>query len=247
MNARLARSLSVAALPLVTGGWLAVAAAPAAAAEDDSSGGPRYSYFDTGYQWMDVNYAIKQEGGQHHGIQLKGSVAMANFGPVGLHLFGEFFDGDFSGANATCDTGEGNESVTFAGDRDSQSLAGGLGISYRLAENTDIVARAGYVDISKFETPNNLCQLVHAKDDGYLAEGMIRSELSENVEIEAGYRYSDLSDSNISNSDVLLGLGYHVTDYLTFRVRGIVFDDDTGLELTARLYFGSFLGRDAIF
>jgi hypothetical protein len=245
MNARLARSLSVAALPLVTGGWLAVAAAPAAA--DDSSDGPRYSYFDAGYQWVDVNYAVKQEGGQHEGIKLNGSVALTNFGSVGLHLFGEFFDGEFSGVSTTCDGGDGGSSINFNGDRDSQSLAGGLGISYRLAENTDIVARGAYVDISEFETPNNLCQLVSVSDNGYLAEGMIRSELSENVEIEAGYRYSDLSDSDISNSDVLLGLGYHVTDYLTFRVRGIVFDDDTGIELSARLYFGSFLGRDAIF
>jgi opacity protein-like surface antigen len=245
MNARLARSLSVAALPLVTGGWLAVAAAPAAA--DDSSGGPRYSYFDAGYQWVDVNYAVKQEGGQHEGIKLNGSVAIANFGAVGLHLFGEFFDGEFTGANPTCDGGTDGESITFSGTRDSQSLAGGLGISYRLAENTDVVARGAYVDITKFEIPNDTCNLVDVTDNGYFAEGMIRSELSENVEIEAGYRYSDLSDSDIGNSDVLLGLGYHVNDYLTLRVRGIVFDNDTGLELSARLYFGSFLGRDAIF
>ena len=244
MDARLARSLSVATLPLVAGGWLALAA-PAAAA-DDASGGPRYSYFDAGYQWMDVNHAVRQEGGRHQGIKLNGSVALTDFGPVGLHLFGEFFDGEFSGARTTCDAGDGDV-VNFSGDRDSESLAGGLGISYRLAENTDIVARAAYVDFHKFETPNNSCKLVNAEDDGYFAEGMIRSELSENVEIEAGYRYSDLSDSDISNSDVLLGLGYHVTDYLTLRVRGIVFDDDTGLELSARLYFGSFLGRDAIF
>ena len=245
MNARLARSLSVAALPLVTGGWLAIAAAPAQA--DDSSGGPRYSYFDAGYQWTDINYAVKQEGGQHEGIKLNGSVAVANFSAVGLHLFGEFFDGEFSGIRTTCDGGEGSESTSFDGDRDSQSLAGGLGLSYRLAENTDIVARAAYVDISKFEIPNSACSLVDVDDSGYFVEGMIRSELSENVEIEAGYRYSDLSDSDISNNDVLLGLGYHVTDYLTLRVRGVVFDDDTGLELSARLYFGSFLGRDAIF
>jgi hypothetical protein len=245
MNAMLARSLSVTALPLVTGGWLAIAATPAEA--DDSSGGPRYSYFDAGYQWVDVNYAVKQAGGQHQGIKLNGSVAMANFGAVGLHLFGEFFDGEFSGVRTTCDGGDGSESTSFDGDRDSQSLAGGLGLSYRLAENTDIVVRAAYVDISKFQIPNSSCNLVDVDDSGYFAEGMIRSELSESVEIEAGYRYSDLSDSDISNNDVLLGLGYHVTDYLTLRVRGVVFDDDTGLELSARLYFGSFLGRDAIF
>jgi len=245
MNARLARSLSVAALPLVTGGWLAVAATPATA--DDSSGGPRYSYFDAGYQWADVNYAVKQEGGQHEGIKLNGSLALTNFGDFGLHLFGEFFDGDFSGARSTCDGGEGGSPISFTGDRDSQSFAGGLGISYRVVENTDFVARAAYVDISEFEIPNDSCQLVSLDDDGYFAEAMVRSELSENVEIEAGYRYSDLSDSDISNNDILLGLGYHVTDYLTFRVRGVIFDDDTGLELSVRTYFGTFLGRDAIF
>lgn len=244
MNARLARSLSVAALPLVTGGWFAVAAVPAAA--DDSSAGPRYSHLDASYQWTDINYAVKQEGGQHQGFKINGSVALANFGPVGLHLFGEFFDGEFSGVRASCDDGEGG-SIIFGGDRDSQSLAGGLGISYRMAENTDIVVRGAYVDISEFETPNSSCQLVSGSDDGYFAEGMVRSELSENVEIEAGFRYSDLSESNISNSDVLLGLGYHVTDYLTLRVRGVVFDDDTGFELGARMYFGSFLGRDTLF
>jgi len=67
------------------------------------------------------------------------------------------------------------------------------------------------------------------------------------VELEVGFRYSELSDSNISNNDVLLGLGYHVTDYLTLRATGIVFDTDTGFELSARLYFGEFLGRDTIF
>jgi hypothetical protein len=76
---------------------------------------------------------------------------------------------------------------------------------------------------------------------------MVRSEMSENVEIEAGFRYTDLTDSNISNNDVLLGLGYHVTDYLTLRALGVVFDTDTGFELSARLYFGTFLGRDTMF
>lgn len=240
MNARLVRSLSVAALPLVTGGWLAAAAA------DDSSDGLRYTYFDAGYNWTDVKYAVKQDGGQHEGIQLNGSIGLVDFGPVGVHLFGEFFDGDFTGTKATCDGGEGG-SVTFSGDRSSQSLAGGLGINYTIADKTDFVLRGAYVDISKFETPNNLCQLVSGDDTGYFAEAMVRSQLSENVEIEAGFRYSDLSDSNISNNDVLLGIGYHLTDYLTLRVRGVVFDNETGFEIGARIYFGDFLGRDTLF
>lgn len=241
--------LSVAALPLVTGACLAAGAAliPAGkAVAEDWSGGPRYSYFDAGYQWTDVNYAVKQEGGQHEGIKLNGSINLAEFDRVGIHLFGEFFDGDFSGVRTTCDGGEGG-STSFTGSRNSQSIAGGLGASYAISESTDIVGRLAYVDITDFETPNNLCQLVSGDDSGYFAETMIRSQMSENVEIEAGIRYSDLSDSGIDNTDVLLGLGYHVTDYLTIRARGVVFDDDTGIEIGARLYFGSFLGRDTIF
>jgi hypothetical protein len=246
---RLTRSLGVAALPLFTGACLAGAVTTAVAQDTAASewaGGPRYSYFDAGYQWVDVNYAVKQEGGQHEGYKLNGSVGLAQFDRVGLHLFGEFFDGDFSGIQTTCDGGGGG-STSITGDRDSQSIAGGLGLSYGFAENTDLVVQAAYVDISEFEVPNNACQLVSEDDSGYFGEAMIRSVLSENVEIEAGVRYSDLSDSNISNTDVLLGLGYHVTDYLTIRARGIVFDDDTGIELGARLYFGNFLGRESLF
>jgi hypothetical protein len=214
-------------------------------ASSDWSGGPRYSHFDAGYQWTDVLYAVKQEGGQHEGFQLRGSVGLAEFGRVGVHVFGEYFDGDFSGVRTSCDGGEG---ITgFTGDRDSQAIAGGLGASFAVAEATDLVVRAAYVDITEFEIPNNSCALVSGDDSGYFGEAMVRSMLSENVEIEAGVRYSDLSDSDISNTDVLLGLGYDVTDYLTIRARGVVFDDDTGIEIGARLYFGTFLGRDNIF
>ena len=240
MNARLVRLLSVAALPLVTGGWLAAAAA------EDSSGGPRYTYFDVGYQWIDVNYAVKQDGGQHDGLKLNGSLNLVKLGPVGLQLFGEFFDGSFSGVTTVCDNGQGGTEQSSS-DRDSQSIAGGLGVNYRVLEKTDLVLRAAYVDINKFQVPNDKCQLVSIDDHGYFAEASVRSELSENVEIEAGFRYADLSDSDISNNDVFLGLGYHVTDYLTLRAMGVVFDTDTGFELNARLYFGSFLGRDTIF
>ena len=248
MNARLvrwplARCVSVAALPIVAGAWLAVAAPPAHA--DESSGGPRYTYFDAGYQWVDVNYAIEQDGGQHEGFKVAGSVNLVQLGPVGLQAFGEFFDGNFTGVTTDCDNGEGQ--TTTGENRDSQSFAAGLGINYPVLDKTDIVLRASYVDISKFQVPNGTCQLESLDDHGYSTEALVRSELSENVEIEAGYRYSHLTDSDIGNDDVLLGLGYHVNDYLSFRVLGIVFDTDTGFELSARVYFDSFLGRDTIF
>ncbi|MEO8223309.1 MAG: outer membrane beta-barrel protein [Gammaproteobacteria bacterium] len=236
--------MSVAALPLVTGGWLAIAASPAAA--DDSSGGPRYTYLDAGYQWVDSNYAVQQAGGQHEGFKVAASMELFDTGRVGLHLFGELFDGDFKGVRTSCDGGEGGP-TSFSGKRSSQSLVGGLGVNFGVTEKTDIVVRGAYVDISKFETPNNLCQLVSGDDHGYFGEVTVRSEMSDKVEIEAGFRYSDLTDSKVSNNDVLLGIGYHLTDYLTLRARGVVFDSDTGLEIGARLYFGSFMGRDSVF
>ncbi len=241
MNSRVVRSLGFVALPLVTGGWLAVAGAA------DSSDGPGYSYLDAGYQWTDVNYAVKQAGGRHEGIKVNGSVGLVELGPVGLHLFGEFFDGDFSGTSTTCDGGEGAPDTTISGDRNSQSIAGGLGLSIAISDSTDVVARAAYVDISDFEVPNSSCQLESGSDQGYFTEAMVRSELSDNVEIEAGVRYSNLRDSDISNTDVLLGIGYHLTDWVSLRARAVIFDNDTGIELGARLYFGSFIGRDTIF
>ncbi len=241
VRSKLARYLSVAVLPLAAGASLAAAAA------EDNAGGPRYSYFDAGYAWKDINYAVGQDGGSHEGIVLRGSVGLVNLGPVGLQVFGEFFDGDFSGTTTECDGGEG-VTIRSSNNRDSQSIAGGLGAYLPIAEKTNIEVRAAYVDITEFDTPNNLCQLVAGDDDGYFAEVMVRSALSENVELEAGFRYAELSDSNTSNNDVLLGIGYDVTDYLTLRATGIVFDTDTGFELSARVYFGTvFLGRDTMF
>ncbi len=250
MNPRLVRSplaryLSVAALPLVAGGLLAGTATPAGAAEEMPEG-PRYTFFDAGYQWTDVNYAVEQDGGQHDGVVLRGSVDLVKLGPVGVNVFGEYFDGTFSGVKSLCNDGEGG-TTTIDPDRDSQSIVGGLGVHYRIAEKTDIGAQIGYVDYSEFQIPNDVCGLVSTDDQGYTAEAMVRSEMSENVEIQAGFRYTELTDSNISNNDVLLGLGYHVTDYLSLRAMGVVFDTDTGFELSARLYFGTFLGRDTIF
>jgi len=238
------RRATLATLCLASAGVLA---AGTAAAADDYSGGPRYSYFDAGYQWVDSLYAVKQEGGQHDGVKLTGSLGIAEFGRVGVHLYGEFFDGDFSGITTTCDGGEGGGSTSFSGDRASQALAGGLGASFAVSEITDVVVRAAYVDITDFETPDNTCQLVSGDDTGYLGEVLVRRLFSENVEIEAGFRYTDLDDSGVSDNEVSLALGYHLTDYLTLRARGVIFDDETGIELGARLYFGSFLGRDSIF
>ena len=224
MNARQVRLLTVAALPLVTGGWFATASAE----------GPQYTYLDAGYQWIDSKNAVRLDSGQHEGINLNGSLGLAEFGAVGVHLFAEYFDGDYVGASDGC------------GDRDSQSYIAGLGARYKLTETTHIVANLGYVDVD-FDVADGSCAKTSVSDDGYQVEGLIRSALSEQIELEVGYRYTDLSDSDIDNRDAIIGLGYHVNDKLALRVRGIVFDDDTGIELSARFNFASLIGRDYLF
>lgn len=56
-----------------------------------------------------------------------------------------------------------------------------------------------------------------------------------------------LNDSDIDNRDAIIGLGYKVNNNLALRVRGVVFDDDTGIELGIRFNFASLLGRDYLF
>ena len=224
MNARQVRLLTVAALPLVTGGWFTTASAE----------GPQYTYFDAGYQWIETNNAVRLDGGQHEGVKFNASLGLAEFGPVGLHLFANYFDGDFSGASDGC------------GNRDSKSYTAGLGAHYKLLENTHLTANVGYVDVD-FDVANDSCAKTSVSDDGYEVEGLIRTMISRQVEVQAGYRYTELKDSDIDNRDAIIGLGYQVNDQLALRVLGIVFDDDTGIELGVRYNFASLLGRDYLF
>jgi len=232
MNARQFRLLGVVALPLVTGAWLGTARA------EEGSAGPRYTYLDLGYTWEDVNYAVKQEGAQFEGFTLEGSVGLVDAGPVGIHLFGEFFDGEFTGVNDEC-SGQ-------VGDRDSYSYALGAGASYPIRDNVDLVAKIAYIDV-ELDVPNSQCALQSVDSDGYYAAGLVRARMSEEVELEAGYRYSDLSGSDISDGSVLLAMNYNINSWFAVRVAGIVFDDDSGIQLAVRVNFEDFLGRDNLF
>ncbi len=63
----------------------------------------------------------------------------------------------------------------------------GLGAHYKLTESTHIVANLGYVDVDgDVVTDSDTCAKTSVSDDGYKAEGLIRSTLSEQVEIEVG-------------------------------------------------------------
>jgi hypothetical protein len=241
MNARSnrpqARWLALGAVPL-----LAFAATTASAYEGD----PSYTYFGAAYVWNDVNYAVKNEGGEHQGVNLEASLGLLETGRFGVHLYGEFFDGEFA-SNIAIDDGLGN--VTGVPDGDSQGFMVGAGVSFALAEAVDLVGRAMYAD-TEVDLPDASGNLAAVDGDGYVLQALVRGMVGERVEIEAGYRYTDIDDSassGISNNDILLGLTYSITPQIAVRARGIVFDDDSGLEIGARWYFGKLYGRDFIF
>lgn len=235
----LARLVGLAAVPAL------LAAAPGAAAFE---GDPSYTYLGVGYAWNDVSYAVKQEGGEHEGINVEGSLGLLEFGKFGLHLYGEFFDGEFA-TNLTVDGGEGAVAVP---DGDARGYQLGLGLSYALSDRVDLVGRASYAS-TEVDLPDSQGQLREVDGDGYVLHALVRGMVSDRVELEAGYRYTDISDvaangsDDVSNSDLILALTYGVTDQFAVRVRGIVFDDDAGIEFGARWYFGRLVGRDHLF
>jgi opacity protein-like surface antigen len=235
----LARLVGLAAVPAL------LAAAPGASAYE---GDPSYSYLGVGYAWNDVNYGVTQEGGKHEGVNLEGSLGLAEFGKFGLHLYGEFFDGDFA-TNLVVDGGEGSVTVP---DGDARGYQIGLGLSYALSERVDLIGRANYAS-TKVDLPDSEGQLRSVDGDGYVLHALVRGMVSDRVELEAGYRYTKINDvaadgsDDVSNSDLILALTYGVTDQFAVRVRGLVFDDETGIEVGARWYFGRLIGRDHLF
>src|SRR5690606_12492986 len=159
---------------------------------------PRYTYFGVGYQKTDVNYVVKLNGADHDGVKLDLSIGLAEFGRFGVHVFGEYFDGDFGGACFGAVDTAGVCPAEGLGDRDSKSWVGGAGLSYALTDSTHVVGSAAYLN----------AELEDVDEDGYTAQLLVRSAISERVELEGGYRYSDVGgESDISNSDDLIGLG----------------------------------------
>jgi len=206
---------------------LALAAAAMLPAVALAEQGPRYTYLGLSYEWTDVKYAVREQDQSHDGFKIEGSVALSNW----LHLFGEYSDGDFSQSVET--EVEPGEFVTTRHDLDFSGYQVGLGVSYPLNGTVDIVGRAAYV----------YAELDNIDDDGFMVEGLIRAMISERAEIEVGYRYTELRDSDIDNRDLSVALTYNITDMFAVRARGIIFDNDTGIELGVRVYFGDDLTK----
>jgi len=190
---------------------------PKAVAQDRPA--PRYTYLGAGYEWTDVKYAVKSPEDSIDGYKIEAGLAVLDW----LHLYGEYFDGDFSFNNS-----------------DATGFHAGIGFNFAFAGSWDIVARAALVDTEVEGTSPNGANFL-LDDDGYAFEGLLRGMVSDRTEINVGYLYTDLDESGNSNSDVTVGINFDVTDYATLKARGIVFGNDTGVELGVRFYVGDSL------
>ena len=166
----------------------------------------------------------------------------ASLGILGwLHVAGQYFNGDCD----KCGTDIVNNQAV-AVDSDYVGYKLGLGVNIGLDkiglnDRTDFVLRGNYVDVSLINpgVSNN-------GDEGWSAEGLFRSQISDRAEVMIGYEYTDLG--SVKNSDLIVGLGYQVGLGITLTADAIVFDTDTGFALGIRWYFGNLIfgNRDSI-
>ncbi len=189
-------------------------AASAAAAQDTPA--PRSTSLGAGYEWTDVKYAVKSAEDSIDGYKIEAGLGVLDW----LHLYGEYFDGDYAFNNS-----------------DLTGFHAGFGFNFAFAGSWDVVARVAYVDTEIDGVSPSGSNFV-LDDDGYAFEGLVRGMVSDRTEINVGYLYTDLDESGNSNSDVTIGINFDVTDWATVKARGIVFGNDTGVEFGVRFYVG---------
>ena len=202
--------------------------------------GPGYTYIGASYEWTDVKYGVNPgvdpdfNFGTLEGVNVDASLGILNW----MHIAGQAFSGDC----LNCGTDENGGQF----DQDFTGYKIGLGFNLSLDliglnEDTDVVLRGNFIDVDMdSQTQGSIT------DDGWSGEALVRSQISDRAEVLVGYEYQDIGQ--ISNSDVLVGLGYQVGAGVTLTASAIVFDNDTGFDLGIRWYFGKLMfgDRDSI-
>jgi len=210
-----------------------------------SAEGPGYTYIGASYEWTDSKYGVnpnsdpRYNNGTIEGANIDASIGILSW----LHLTGQYFTGDCKG----CGIGvSNNQPVTF--DTDFTGYEVGLGVNLGLDriglnDRTDFVLRVNVLNAELDGAQNS--GLVKIDDNGWSAEGQIRSQISDKAEVMVGYSYQDLG--SVVNRDAMVGLAYRVWGGLALTADANVFDNDTGFSLGIRWYFGDALfGRDSI-
>ncbi len=202
--------------------------------------GPGYTYVGASYEWTDVKYGVNPgvdpnfNNGKFEGVNLDASLGILSF----MHLNAQVFSGD------CLDCGTDTSGGHFDQDFTAYKIGLGFNVSLDLIgldENTDMIFRGNYIDVDMdSQTQGSI------KEDGWSAEGVVRSQISERAEVLVGYEYHDVG--TVKNRDLKVGLAYQLWGGITLTTNAIVFDDDTGFDLGIRWYFGKLMfgDRDSI-
>lgn len=199
---------------------------------------PRYSFIGASYEWTDVKYGVGTQNallnsGRFEGVNFDASLGIVSF----AHVAGQYFDGDCKNCLDLQRLDPSNP--PSEADLDFSGYKLGVGFNPTLPfignNNTDLVLLINYVDVELKGPGSNIAT------DGYSIKGTLRAQVSQRAEVWAGYEYFDLDDTS---GDVVLGFGYEFAAGLAFLARGILFNNEAGVDLGLRWYFGNTLFGD---
>jgi hypothetical protein len=163
-----------------------------------------YSYVELGYDESDFDLGPVDVDGD--GLTLAGSFEINE----DWHVYASY----------------GAADLDFGIDVDTWTL--GAGYVFPLREDIDIYGRVLYVDV------NVDAGVAEADDDGLGVQGRIRARVTDELELEGGLQYIDLSDSDTS---LQASARYYFTEDFSAAL-GITFAGDTdGIGISARYSF----------
>lgn len=123
----------------------------------------------------------------------------------------------------------GYEDVDLSDNVDLSAWNFGIGVNVPLRPGLDAVGRVRYVDF-ELDTPGS----GDPDEDGYQLEGLVRTMINTQLELNGGVRYTDIDDSD---TQLVIGALYEVAR--NFAISGeLAFGDDiTTLFIGGRFYF----------
>jgi hypothetical protein len=182
---------------------------PALAAAQEPTTRPQspqfnYTYVELGYEELDFDLGPVDVDGD--GLKLSGSYEIND----DWHVYASY----------------GSYDLDFGIDIDEWTL--GAGYVFPLKEDIDIYGRVLYIDQSADAGPAS------ADDDGLGLQARIRARVTDELELEGGIQYVDVSDTDTS---LQAGARYHFSESFSAGI-GITFAGDTdGMSINARYSF----------
>ena len=202
-----------------------------------ADGGPRYTFAEGGWQYVErTGTSIPgDDSPDGDGFFGGGSYAVTDL----FHVFASY------GAS-TLDIRSSDPDILNT-DVDLTELEVGAGINYAVTDAIDVVARAAYVD-----TDADVDGGGSSSDAGYRLEAGVRGMATPSIEINGGLSYEDLGALKFrdagstdggkpkpsENLAVRVGALYSVTDWLAVGVGGSFSGDTTAYGANIRAYFG---------